>query len=244
MVCNVTSTAEPLAAGDAGSPAPGDAAGCGEVRVDRRARRSQATRAAIRSAAMELVTERGLDAVSVEQIAERADVGYRTFFNHFTCKEEALVESGAERAQRITAALAARPVDEAPLDAMRTVICEGADAWIAEARVTLSRQLAVIEANPALAGRFQAEFAAMERSIALAIAERCALDVERDLYPSLLASVSISALRTSVHSWKRGDCTGKVGPLLAEAFDTLARGLTPPPAARPTAAARTKADER
>jgi AcrR family transcriptional regulator len=241
MVCNMTSTAEPPAV-DADAAGSG-AGACGAIRIDRRARRSQATREAIRSAAMELVAEHGLEAVSVEQIAERADVGYRTFFNHFTCKEDALVASGAERALRITAALAARPADEAPLDALRAVICEGADAWIAEARATLSQQLAVIEANPSLAGRFQAEFAVMERSVAAAIAERCDLDVEHDLYPSLLAGVSMAALRASVHRWKRGDCSGKVGPLLTEAFDTLARGLTPPPATT-TTTARTKAGAR
>src|SRR4051812_19159981 len=60
--------------------------------LDRRKQRAVVTRRAIRRAALELVAEHGLDAVNVEQIAERADVGYRTFFNHFACKEDALVE--------------------------------------------------------------------------------------------------------------------------------------------------------
>jgi AcrR family transcriptional regulator len=79
------------------------------------------TRDAIRRSALELVAERGLEDVSVEQIVERADVGYRTFFNHFGCKEDALVESGEQRAAELLAALQDRPIESRPLETLREV---------------------------------------------------------------------------------------------------------------------------
>ncbi|MEU0633734.1 TetR/AcrR family transcriptional regulator [Streptomyces sp. NPDC005989] len=55
---------------------------------DRRVRR---TRAALRQALVELVLERGFHAITVEEIAERADVGRATFYAHYRDKEDLLV---------------------------------------------------------------------------------------------------------------------------------------------------------
>ncbi|MEV0123079.1 TetR/AcrR family transcriptional regulator [Streptomyces sp. NPDC050703] len=55
---------------------------------DRRVRR---TRAALRRALVELVLEKGFQAVTVEEITERADVGRATFYAHCHDKEDLLV---------------------------------------------------------------------------------------------------------------------------------------------------------
>ena len=54
---------------------------------DRRVRR---TKAALRQAMIELVLERGYDAVSVDGLAERADVTRATFYAHYPNKEHLL----------------------------------------------------------------------------------------------------------------------------------------------------------
>ena len=56
-----------------------------------RERKRLATRRAIQVAVLDLVTELGLEAVTVEMISRRADVSPRTFFNYFTSKEEAVI---------------------------------------------------------------------------------------------------------------------------------------------------------
>lgn len=54
-------------------------------------RRVLRTRRSLRDALIALISERGWDRVSVQDICDRADVGRSTFYTHFTDKEELLV---------------------------------------------------------------------------------------------------------------------------------------------------------
>ena len=61
--------------------------------TDRKRRRAKE---AIRQAALELFSERGFDAVSVTDIAGRAEVGRTTFFRYFGDKQEVLFSEPEE----------------------------------------------------------------------------------------------------------------------------------------------------
>jgi TetR/AcrR family transcriptional regulator, cholesterol catabolism regulator len=62
----------------------------------RRERKRQAVQARIREAARDLFREQGYDATTVQEIAERADVGKGTFFNYFPRKDAVLVSLAEE----------------------------------------------------------------------------------------------------------------------------------------------------
>lgn len=53
----------------------------------RGSRRKRQTREKLLQAAMELMAERGMDGVAINEITEQADVGFGTFYNHFPSKE-------------------------------------------------------------------------------------------------------------------------------------------------------------
>jgi AcrR family transcriptional regulator len=57
-----------------------------------RERKKQQTRAAIHDAAFRLIEEHGLEATTIEQICQEADVSSRTFFNYFPSKAAAALE--------------------------------------------------------------------------------------------------------------------------------------------------------
>ncbi|MGH3319501.1 MAG: TetR/AcrR family transcriptional regulator [Streptosporangiaceae bacterium] len=190
-----------------------------------RERKKQATRRALRKAALRLALERGTEGLTVEEISAVADVSPRTFFNYFSCKEDALVGEDPEADAEVAEAIRARPAAESPLRSMRVVLKEIAAMHSAHANRDdmLARQRLVRE-NPSLLPRQLARYAAFERTLAQAVAERIGVDGERDPYPSLLAAVAVTMVRVAMHRWttERGR-----GPeeYLDEAFDLLERGL-------------------
>ncbi|MBC7174506.1 MAG: TetR/AcrR family transcriptional regulator [Polyangiaceae bacterium] len=58
-----------------------------EQREPRGARRKRETREKLLRAAFQLIAERGVDAVAVNEITEAADVGFGSFYNHFESKD-------------------------------------------------------------------------------------------------------------------------------------------------------------
>lgn len=61
-------------------------------------RRIQRTRQALRAALHELIKEKDYDAISTEEITERANVGRATFYLHYKDKEDLLLEEFNEMA--------------------------------------------------------------------------------------------------------------------------------------------------
>lgn len=62
-----------------------------QTSVSLRERKRTDTFRSIHDAAAELVLERGMGSVTVDQIAQRAGVSQRTFFNYFPSKEDAVI---------------------------------------------------------------------------------------------------------------------------------------------------------
>jgi AcrR family transcriptional regulator len=192
-----------------------------------RERKKLATRAALHEAALRLVAERGLDRVSVEDIADRADVSPRTFFNYFTSKDDALIALDPEAPQRQADAFLARPAGESPVRALRALAREQASAMAEETELWPLR-LQVIDAHPSLLARLAAGFGESERALAAAIAGRTGTRVGADVYPTLLAAVGGVAMRTALHRWLATDFTASLPDLVDEAWDALEAGLPAP----------------
>lgn len=79
-----------------------------EKREDRRVHR---TRRLLREALTALILERGYDAVTVEEIAQRADVGRTTFYLHYRDKEDLLLESIDATINDLIAQIAGLPLE-------------------------------------------------------------------------------------------------------------------------------------
>lgn len=183
-----------------------------------RERKKRATRRALQRAALHLVAERGLDEVTVEEIAAEADVSPRTFFNYFATKEDALSAVDPEAVAENCEAVAARPAEESPLEALRAVFVWRAEQSASDTEFWRYRAL-VAKAYPDLFARVLGASVASDHQIARVLAERMGVDPRVDPRPLLLAGISSVVRRTAMQIWLVGGQRQNLVDVLAECFD-------------------------
>ncbi|MGH3301303.1 MAG: TetR family transcriptional regulator [Streptosporangiaceae bacterium] len=190
-----------------------------------RERKKIATRNALGVAAMQLVIERGVDNVLVEDIAEAAGVSTRTFNNYFSSKYEAICALGFDRAMRIGAALRERPPDEELWQAITSAVMSEYGAadhpldpeWMAGIRLVTS--------TPALRGEYLKVQAVIQYSLAEAIAIRIGARAAGSMFPRILAASVDGVVQTVMERWVHADPPTALGPLMRRGLRELADGM-------------------
>jgi AcrR family transcriptional regulator len=200
-------------------------------RISLRERKKLATRRALRRVALDLVAERGFVHVTVEDIAEAADVSPRTFFNYFPSKEAALFGADPDRAKALRERLVRQAPGESALEALRVVLVDESRA-VAEELGDLGgdpadwlRRMKAAHVDPHLRAASAAHMALVECVIADALAERLGTDPERDPYPVLLAAAATGVMRATVSFWASSGGTVPLDHLTDVAWQALADGL-------------------
>src|SRR3984957_18406551 len=140
---------------------------------DRRSRKRLATRQGISDAATQLFMERGFDHVTVDEIAEAADVGRMTVFNHFPRKEDMFFDRDEEGREILRNALRQRDLRFPPTEAYRLL----AHRLIAERSPLFSFSaegqgfIATIERSETLKARARAIRDELAEVVAVALSE-------------------------------------------------------------------------
>lgn len=159
-----------------------------------REQKKQATRVALREAALRLALTHGPGNVRVDDIAEAAGVSPRTYNNYFSSREQAIVAAvTAERESRVVAAVAAAPAHVRLADVLTEAVLE---------QYTEPRErdeLLPIIASPALRDTFLDTTAAIEHPLATAIGRRLG-DAGTPTARVLAASVA-AAVRIALQEW-------------------------------------------
>jgi AcrR family transcriptional regulator len=195
--------------------------------LGRRERKKLETHRALSTAARELALARGLDGLTVEDIADAADVSVRTFFNYFSCKEEALVGVEPAVLEELGAELEQRPAGESPLEALKAVLATGVDD-VAEAVRRWSLRTELVRRHPSLLPRHLAALAQIEGALVRALAARLGTDPLTDPFPAVAVAAAMATLRAAVSSWEDAGRPGSVDHAVDDAFATLAAGLPAP----------------
>lgn len=197
-----------------------------------RERKKLATRRLLQRTALELVARQGYANVTVEDIAEAAEISPRTFFNYFPSKEAALFGFDPEREEALRQRLVDQPATLSPLDALRAVFVEevctlshelgelGGDA------ATWLRRMKEAQGDPQVMAARAAHAAKMERALAAGLAERMGVD-EEDPYPVLAVSAAMGAMRAAMRMWAQLGETIELAALVDAAFRALGQGLPP-----------------
>jgi AcrR family transcriptional regulator len=170
-----------------------------------RERKKQATREALRAAALRLALERGPENLRVDDIAEAAGVSPRTYNNYFASREQAIVAGiTAERESRVAAAVAQRSRGTCLADA----VIEAVVTHYAQPAHPDTGALLLVTASPALRSAYLEAATAIEEPLAAAILERGG-DIDRITARVLAASVAAAA-RVALHEWL-GVAGGRAG---------------------------------
>jgi AcrR family transcriptional regulator len=94
----------------------------------------------IERAGLQLMRERGIDDVTVEQIAAAAGISKRTFFRYFRNARDVLTGVPARESRRMCDALLARPAGESLLDGFHAWFREMTDRELASSRGELEAE--------------------------------------------------------------------------------------------------------
>jgi AcrR family transcriptional regulator len=166
-----------------------------EVDLGRRERKKLETRRALFRAAVELFSRRGVDATTVEDIADAVDVSARTFHRYFASKEEVLFFDAAERRARFARFLDDRPDGEPLLDSLRAAAHDLTAAFLGDPEDD-RRRLQLIRGSVTLRAQNLHHTDLLSQIVAEYAAARLAID-PADPLPRLLAACTIAALRTA-----------------------------------------------
>jgi AcrR family transcriptional regulator len=197
--------------------------------ADRRQRKKQRTRDALIRAGMRLFEAKGYLETPIHEITDAVDVSERTFFRHFTSKEDLVLSLLKDSAERFAQALAGRPPDEDPFTAARGAFHAVLRALAEDAgEQTPSSYLSVIrliESTPVLLAahlRFTHE---QDTDVIRVLAEREGVDYRTDPRPRVLAATIGTLAFLANRDWQASEDHSLA--TMAAAFDRYAGQLIP-----------------
>ncbi|MCA0292257.1 MAG: TetR/AcrR family transcriptional regulator [Actinobacteria bacterium] len=190
-----------------------------------RERKKRETRRAIHRAALELASDSGMDALTVDAIAERAGVSPRTFFNYFPAKDDALVGADPDDdVDRLRRFVASRPDTESPREVVHALALDRV------AGLELDRELwdmrrELTQREPAIGLRVLGVYARADRAVVEALTERAraarALSLDDELAVTVETYAALGAFRAAVRAHLSGSHAATFAELVDRAFAIL-----------------------
>lgn len=177
------------------------------------------TRAALHDSVLTLAEENGYEAVTIEQIADRAEVGISTLYRYFPSKDAILLDPIAAAVDDLADAFRSRPDDE-PLDLSLGHAAEAYLAGVGDDAAHLARLRIQLDRAPGPRARLW-DLVAQQRSLLVAaIAEREGVEPD-DLGVVLAAQLTVMVVHLALD--RQRDTAGEVSlPALATSIlDTM-----------------------
>jgi AcrR family transcriptional regulator len=177
--------------------------------VSLRERKKLRTRSALADAALDLFTERGFDATTLDELVDAVEVSKRTFFRNFTSKEDAAFLPGTELWSAVLRSVAERPLATPALLIVRDAITDTVralddqptghnEAWSAR----FARMTRLSGTTPALRAYGLAYCADVSQRLVAILAVRLGL-AAHDVRLRMLVDVAIAAWHLAAQDWQQ-----------------------------------------
>ncbi|MEU8109163.1 TetR/AcrR family transcriptional regulator [Nonomuraea muscovyensis] len=184
-----------------------------------RERKKAETRQAVHEAALRLVVEHGLDNVTVEAIADAANISRRTFSNYFDGKEDALLYGDEQRLRGLVQRVREQPADRSAWQSLHGALHDLYAEFGSTDRALLMRTRLAMR-HPSLMARQFASRVRLESELSQAVAERLR---EGDPSPEMITVAFLTALRVATQWWCAEDETRTLRELADEALAQIAQ---------------------
>jgi AcrR family transcriptional regulator len=197
----------------------------------RQTRKRLATRQSISDAATRLFFERGFDNVTIDEIAEAADVSRMTVFNHFSRKEDMFFDLDEEARGAMLNALETRERGVSPIEALRLFVQLAVMEKHPYAKVLEPESykfMATIQASEALKARARAIRDELSDTLAEALAhsvKRPKSDPAAALAASLLVATWTVALNEAHSAYKQHKNAANAKRAFCKLVDQGTRGV-------------------
>lgn len=187
-----------------------------------RNRATRAVRAEIAAVAIRLFLEQGFDKTTVDQIAAEAGLSRTSFFRYFATKEDVLLGHLGELGYKVRDALAARPAEEPPWQALRRAFDLLIEERLAYPEDGLSMRR-MLHDTPSLRARQLGKQLGWQDLLAPEVARR--LGDAYDAYDPrsrALVAAALSCLNVAVDVWTASDGTADLADLVDQAMGAVA----------------------
>src|SRR5882724_5233943 len=190
-----------------------------------RERHMDRTRAAIVDAALALFQEQGFTETTVDAIAERADVGRRTFFRYFPAKESVLFHDIDAQIQATIDSLAARPENEPPFEALIQVLRDSASLFSADLDKRMLLAKVAHECDNLLVHHRAVIMRRLEDTITAEVARRSGVPAD-DLAAGAAVAAILAAYGSAVRRWILQGANEPLQPLVETALAAAQEALS------------------
>jgi AcrR family transcriptional regulator len=187
-----------------------------------RERKRLATMRHVQAVALELFERHGFARVTIEQVAQRAEVSPSSIYRHFGTKEQLVLwdEHDPMLLERLAELLDEHP----PVDSMRELLRTTGHPLLGSDEARVRSAIRWWNEDPSVALAARAQFAATIQAIAQVLADARSRDAD-ELEVQVVAGALVATIEAGLRTWYQLGFEPRLLDLLDQAFATLADGL-------------------
>lgn len=184
-------------------------------------RQRASAQAEIERAALALFLEQGFEATTIDQIVTAVGISRRSFFRYFGTKEDVVLGDLVARGAAIAEALAVRPVEEEPWDALRAAMQESAETTMPDQQGAFLLGKMLFE-TPSLRARHLEKRLRWQEMLVPLIAVRLPGDPQSaTLRASAIVSSALACLDAASQAWIASEGTADLAELYDDAVEAV-----------------------